>query len=53
MEHFPWRNDPLDVKNAHVLVRMTEKRGGSYKEEQLEVGGAYGPKQILLHQELQ
>ena len=35
MEHFPWKNDPLDVKikSARVLVRMTKKRDGSYTEE--------------------
>ena len=48
VENFPWNNDPLAVKNSRVLVRMTEKRGGSNKEEQLEVVGAYGPKQIFL-----
>ena len=47
MENFPWTNDPSAVKNARVLVRLTKKSGSSYKEEALEAGGSYGPKQIF------
>ena len=47
VEHYPWKNGPLAVKNERVWLRMTKKRGGSYNEERLEAGSAYGSKQIF------
>ena len=46
LENFPWKNNPLAVKNARFLVRMVKKSGSSYSEEMLEAGGTWSPKQI-------
>ena len=41
-----WTDDPLAVNNARVLVRMVNKAGSPYTEEQLEAGGTWSQKQI-------
>ena len=47
VDKFPWTNDPNAIKNAGVLARLVKKSGSNYKEEELEVGGDWGPKQIF------
>ena len=46
-DNFPWKNDPLAVKNARVLLRLTRKTSGLFQEVQLETWEGRGQLRFL------